>query len=541
MVTLSLVTLLFGSTLYYGWESPAGVRNHSYLELVLFCVEVALLLWSYLTAVLRGPGFVPRGWRPSDDEVRERFAGSDVLPLRTEPPLKDLLQYCEICGCFKPPRAHHCSDCGRCVLWMDHHCPWTGTCVGHDNMAPFVLFTHYVPLACFHCVVIHAEVPAKLGTLWYRSQMAAFWVVLQHLHTIIGILLCVVALVVMILVGSLAADLHWSLGTNQSMVEELIVDKARDRRNTGGEAQFMFPYDLGERGNWQEVLGRSWWTWWLPLPIRGSPIWPRLRDGSGTFDLSVEQLAQKATKLSRGVPAMTKQAFQATGRCICWYWCGICWRFGCGSCCCAPSCCDRRLSADEGEWMLVTNRDGAWLKAQPLQGGPHGVPEGPSGWLPEACFEEVDESLRYEVPHQVMLQGTWEVQVEVESQAAACGHNGDAAAAPPLKRVHVHGPLARAHYSRLAFPLRPTDDGGVELLGIRLQSLSPDEVQWASGERWRRRRPVSLDQDGGSKAATLRQRRQPAASAGAAAAIEAARKQGNSESGKVAPAEDNSE
>ena len=31
---------------------------------------------------------------------------------------------CRKCKVFKPPRAHHCSICQRCVLKMDHHCPW---------------------------------------------------------------------------------------------------------------------------------------------------------------------------------------------------------------------------------------------------------------------------------------------------------------------------------------------------------------------------------------------------------------------------------
>ena len=31
-------------------------------------------------------------------------------------------QDCKKCQMPKPPRAHHCSICRRCVLKMDHHC-----------------------------------------------------------------------------------------------------------------------------------------------------------------------------------------------------------------------------------------------------------------------------------------------------------------------------------------------------------------------------------------------------------------------------------
>ncbi len=33
-------------------------------------------------------------------------------------------RFCSKCGRHKPPRAHHCRLCRRCVLRMDHHCPW---------------------------------------------------------------------------------------------------------------------------------------------------------------------------------------------------------------------------------------------------------------------------------------------------------------------------------------------------------------------------------------------------------------------------------
>lgn len=31
---------------------------------------------------------------------------------------------CSRCEAYRPPRAHHCRVCHRCVRRMDHHCPW---------------------------------------------------------------------------------------------------------------------------------------------------------------------------------------------------------------------------------------------------------------------------------------------------------------------------------------------------------------------------------------------------------------------------------
>ena len=60
-----------------------------------------------------------------------------------------LIQYkwCKKCSQLKPPRAHHCSICGKCVLRMDHHCPWVGACVGIRNHKLFILFMFYSVLS----------------------------------------------------------------------------------------------------------------------------------------------------------------------------------------------------------------------------------------------------------------------------------------------------------------------------------------------------------------------------------------------------------
>jgi hypothetical protein len=64
--------------------------------------------------------------------------------------LLDLLmyRYCQKCKQIKPPRAHHCSVCGKCVLKMDHHCPWVGGCVAYNNHKYFLQFLVYTTFGC---------------------------------------------------------------------------------------------------------------------------------------------------------------------------------------------------------------------------------------------------------------------------------------------------------------------------------------------------------------------------------------------------------
>lgn len=45
---------------------------------------------------------------------------SILFNAKTTPKLKP--RFCNECEGFKPTRAHHCSDCNRCILAMDHHC-----------------------------------------------------------------------------------------------------------------------------------------------------------------------------------------------------------------------------------------------------------------------------------------------------------------------------------------------------------------------------------------------------------------------------------
>lgn len=85
---------------------------------------------------------------------------------------------CKTCNSVKPPRSHHCSVCGRCVMKMDHHCPWMNNCIGLTNQKAFLLFNFYVficslwtsvrvligLLICYrHSECTHFKGPAGLG------------------------------------------------------------------------------------------------------------------------------------------------------------------------------------------------------------------------------------------------------------------------------------------------------------------------------------------------------------------------------------------
>jgi hypothetical protein len=66
-------------------------------------------------AMLSNPGAVPFNAKPADPAYYGRE--------------------CYRCSNFKPPRAHHCSVCNRCIIKMDHHCPWVcaGPCDGRAH------------------------------------------------------------------------------------------------------------------------------------------------------------------------------------------------------------------------------------------------------------------------------------------------------------------------------------------------------------------------------------------------------------------------
>jgi len=472
-LTIILVLSLAGSAIFHGWVHPLGIWGHGQLELVLFCLEVGSLLICYLSAVFHGPGFVPRGWQPTDEEIASLLKSSDLagnLPLAiAAPPVADLLQWCSSCKGYKPPRAHHCSTCARCVLSMDHHCPWTNTCVGQLNLKPFVQFVHCVPIATAHALVVHSEIFVLLVYAWQRSRrMMDFLVVLGKLPVMLGLIAWFCCLVVMLLVGTLAWEMEHTVIGNVSMIEEYIIEKAEMRRRRNGERKFVYPYDLGRRDNIAALLGPGLMFLLPGTPTPGDPVWAEVRAGSTHFDISTEQIAQKTEKLQRSVVVPVKEPFAGEGRCFCSYWCWIGCRFGCWAVCDCEACGEPKLSVEPGQAVLVTKSEGSWSFGRSIpDGGTNGNcmndnPDAPSGWLPRQVLSD-RESQPFQIPFQKELQGSWE---------AADG-----------RAIVVKGLVARTTSSQMPFTLRH-EQGVVRLLGCSLEACEGKVAKWSNGEVW---------------------------------------------------------
>ncbi|KAL8624551.1 hypothetical protein ACOMHN_005852 [Nucella lapillus] len=116
------------------------------INAIFFNTIVFLITASHLRAVLSDPGMIPL---PS--------ACMDFSDMHSpQPPKKNMDGWtvCMKCETYRPPRAHHCRICRRCIRRMDHHCPWINNCVGECNQKFFLQFLFFVGVASIHALTM---------------------------------------------------------------------------------------------------------------------------------------------------------------------------------------------------------------------------------------------------------------------------------------------------------------------------------------------------------------------------------------------------
>lgn len=302
-VAALLAILAFNVHMYFSLMLPNLVLPHvgtigAALNIATGLWILVNLLFNYLRCVLMCPG------RPGKDEPMRDEQSEDECPRSDH-----IWRWCSKCNAAKPPRAHHCSVCRRCVLKMDHHCPWVraptamaralprGTaargrraraltarpfspplalapphqvnnCVGHRTYRHFLLFVLYLVAAC--CFVL---LTAALPTLFHKLPAGAggrryYYYYLGVFPTMPGsmaafqLALAFSAALALSLFGLWHAYL---LLSGQTTLEFYI--NSADRRDARRAGQpWSNPFDHGCRANFEEVLLAPFWSFrWLLL------------------------------------------------------------------------------------------------------------------------------------------------------------------------------------------------------------------------------------------------------------------------------------
>ncbi|KAF8585118.1 zf-DHHC-domain-containing protein [Ramaria rubella] len=249
-----------------------------------FNALIGLLYWNYFMTVVTDPGRVPNAWKPEGDDY-------EVKKLTGGP------RFCRTCDSFKPPRAHHCRQCGRCVLRMDHHCPWVNNCVGHFNYAHFIRFLVYVDISCtYHLWMLTARALSAYDTA------RGYWIEPSSTELVFIILNYVFCVPVILAVGAFSGYHIYCLLTNTTTIEGWEKDKVATLIRRGKIREIKFPYNLGIKENAYSVLGPSPLYWPFPIKETSTGLKFRIANGEGKWiefrhnEYEMEDVAPRARR-----------------------------------------------------------------------------------------------------------------------------------------------------------------------------------------------------------------------------------------------------
>ncbi|XP_027158758.1 probable protein S-acyltransferase 15 [Coffea eugenioides] len=226
-----------------GLSTSEGSRHAMVFTLLAF-----LFVFSFFVCVLTDPGGVPPGFvpdvehsLPSDQEDKT----SHVNP-----------RQCDKCSAYKPPRAHHCRVCRRCVLRMDHHCVWINNCVGHRNYKAFVVSVFYATIATTYSWILF------LNCVLQKDQDFSGRMPLKIFYIACGVMF----LGLTSTLGTLLAWHIYLISHNKTTIEYYDGKRAAWLAKKSG-LRPHHPFDVGAFKNFTLVLGPNMLKWLWPTAV----------------------------------------------------------------------------------------------------------------------------------------------------------------------------------------------------------------------------------------------------------------------------------
>ncbi|GMN21807.1 hypothetical protein TIFTF001_050162, partial [Ficus carica] len=301
-----LVGFVYYVTVFVFIEDWVGIRSSSgSLNALVFTFLASLCVFSFFVCVLTDPGHVPASYLPdveetgiSDEETKKNNVQSKL---------------CDKCSTYRPPRAHHCRVCRRCVLRMDHHCMWVNNCIGYWNYKAFFVLVFYATISSIYSTVMvitcafqkdwefSGYIPLKIEpTHLLRSQdsrsLLADWLNIPQflsfcyifmMHVTFGVMMVVLSLTL----GTLFAWHIYLIIHNMTTIEHYEGIRAAWLARKSGQ-NYRHPFNISAYRNITLVLGPNMLKWFSPTSHKtgrathgndATQPWPSLRKTSAVM------------------------------------------------------------------------------------------------------------------------------------------------------------------------------------------------------------------------------------------------------------------
>jgi hypothetical protein len=207
----------------------------------------------------------------------------------------DLASFCATCKVWRPPRAHHCGCCKRCVLQFDHHCVWVNNCIGYHNYRSFVLLLAFLSIACGYGVALlwhefYDPLRDQIrlhGWKWLYSNGTGLLDLPQPIQltkmllsgtveakVIVDLVLPLLFGVAVIMTTFFCFHLQYILTAHTTLehriyLEHALAQQYQIRQGASSTIRIVNPFDQGWQKNWQHTMGPN--PWMLLFPRRFAP------------------------------------------------------------------------------------------------------------------------------------------------------------------------------------------------------------------------------------------------------------------------------
>uniref|UniRef100_A0AC34RFU5 Palmitoyltransferase n=1 Tax=Panagrolaimus sp. JU765 TaxID=591449 RepID=A0AC34RFU5_9BILA len=268
------VLIVWGSMIYADYVVIAWLVYPTFVDSIwgalhvfLFNTVLLLAFLSHLRTMFTDPGFVPihkmtqdevdrfhrRERLNSDDDEYTSESGEEMLMRQNHFVGKDWT-ICTRCQSFRPPRAHHCRICNRCVQKMDHHCPWVANCVGQNTQKYFLQFILFVGILSSYAIALIIISWAYHDEHGATGRHGPYGENAQHAKVIHTICLGIESALFGLFVIAVSCDQLQAIFNEETMVEAVTRRGYRRKRIRRTRSK----HDL-----LKDVCGHSHWSLWM--------------------------------------------------------------------------------------------------------------------------------------------------------------------------------------------------------------------------------------------------------------------------------------